>query len=123
MNYDYELFFIENFIIKSKRNRLFYELRNSKKRQNCLGRFCHHAEDLLDMQKICDTQDFEKILGNPECYILAYNSELDKSQCNLKQALKLVLGNGMSAIIIGKNFAIIETEQCYSMPIRYFLKL
>ncbi|MDE6708690.1 MAG: hypothetical protein K2K06_11730 [Oscillospiraceae bacterium] len=120
---NYELFFVKNFIIKSKRDRLLYELQNSKKRQDCLGRFCHHAEDLLDMQKICDTQDFEKILGNPECYIMAYHQELDKLTCNLKQALKLVLSNGMSAIIIGKNFAIVETEQLQGTPDRYFLKL
>ena len=120
---NYELFFVKNFIIKSKQDRLLYELQNSKKRQDCLGRFCHHAEDLLDMQKICDTQDFEKILGNPECYIMAYHQELDKLTCNLKQALKLVLSNGMSAIIIGKNFAIVETEQLQGTPDRYFLKL
>ncbi|MBD5143452.1 MAG: hypothetical protein HDT22_07580 [Ruminococcus sp.] len=120
---NYELFFVKNFIINSKQDRLLYELQNSKKRQDCLGRFCHHAEDLLDMQKICDTQDFEKILGNPECYIMAYHQELDKLTCNLKQALKLVLSNGMSAIIIGKNFAIVETEQLQGTPDRYFLKL
>ncbi|MDE6658429.1 MAG: hypothetical protein K2J88_07605 [Oscillospiraceae bacterium] len=120
---NYELFFIKNFIVKSRQDRLLYELQNSKKRQNCIGRFCHHAEYLLDMHKICDTQDFEKILGNPECYIMAYHQELDKLTCNLKQALKLVLGNGMSAIIIGENFAIVETEQLQGTPDRYFLKL
>ncbi|MDE6776822.1 MAG: hypothetical protein K2J25_02695 [Oscillospiraceae bacterium] len=120
---NYELFFIKNFIIKSRQDRLLYELQNLKKRQDCLGRFCHYAENLLDMQKICHTQDFEKILGNPECYIMAYHQELDKLTCNLKQALKLVLGNGMSAVIIGKNFAIVETEQLQGTPDRYFLKL
>lgn len=120
---NYELYFVENFIVKSRKSRLLYELQNPRKRRNGISRFCHDAENLLDMRKICPIQDFERLLGNPECDIIAYQSELDNLHCNLKQALKLVLGNGMAAVIIGKDFAIVETEQIQGTPVRYFLKL
>lgn len=56
-----------------------------------------------------------------KCYIMAYHEEFDKKTLTIDEALKLVLGNGMPAIVIGDHFAIIETEQCFGTPMRYIL--
>lgn len=120
---NYESYFIKNFIVRSRQERLQYELKSMKKRQYGIGRFCHHAEDWLDMSKICKTEDFTALTENPKCYVIAYQPELDKLQCSLKHALKLVLGNSMAAVIVGDGFAVVETEQMQGIPVRYFLKL
>ncbi|MDE5769540.1 MAG: hypothetical protein K2H82_09165 [Oscillospiraceae bacterium] len=120
---NYESYFIKNFIVRSRQERLQYELQSMKKRQYGIGRFCHYAEDWLDMSKICKTEDFAILKENPECYVIAYQPELDKLQCSLKHALELVLGNGMAAVIVGVGFAVVETEQVQGTPVRYFLKL
>lgn len=41
--------------------------------------------------------------------------------CKLDQALELVLENGMAAIIVSNNTAIVETEQYKGTPLRYIL--
>ena len=53
------------------------------------------------------------------CYIIAYQKELDKKYVSFEDALGLVLGNGMAAIIICNDFAVIETEQYSGTPFRY----
>lgn len=55
------------------------------------------------------------------CYIIAYQKELDKKYVSFEDALGLVLGNGMAAIIICNDFAVIETEQYSGTPFRYIL--
>lgn len=56
-----------------------------------------------------------------KCHIMAYQVALDGKTTTIDEALKLVLGNGMPAIVIGDHFAIIETEQCFGTPMRYIL--
>ena len=55
-------------------------------------------------------------------YIIAYDPRLDRRTCSLNDALKLVLGNGMPAIIICNDLIIVETEQCFGTPTRYILR-
>lgn len=130
MIHEIEKKFIQQFIIKEKRDRLLYEL-SGKKRQHGIGRFCHNAQELLISEKviasgddlspdtIIDTVEKYHVAGN--WYIIAYNQELDKKTFPLQEALKHTLGNGMAAILILDTMAIVETEQCYGMPTRYIL--
>ena len=43
--------FIECFVVKSKQDRLLFEL-GGKKRRDGVRRFCHNAEDILKPEKI-----------------------------------------------------------------------
>ncbi|MDE7365448.1 MAG: hypothetical protein K2N27_11345, partial [Ruminococcus sp.] len=105
---------------------------NGKKRKNGIGRFSHNASDLLKSESIVASgnnlfQDeiiklTEKFNTFGKCYVIAYNEELDKKVLTFREALELVLGNGMPAVIISNKIAVIETEQCYSTPIRYIVK-
>ena len=109
---------------------MLFEL-GGKKRQHGIERFCHNTEDLIDVERIAYSGNnlfpdeilrITKQYKVPElCYIIAYQKELDKKYVLLADALDLVLGNGMAAIIICDDFAIIETEQYASTPFRYIL--
>lgn len=112
--------FVNQFIKKSRRQRLLYEL-SGRSRQNGLGRFCHNAEDMFVTGKIIDNR---KDIGVSElqimlpakykdtkCYIMAYNKSIDRQVCDYDKALELVLGNGMAAIIVFDGFAVVETGQ------------
>lgn len=122
--------FVERFIKKAKQDRLLFEL-SGKKRQNGIGRFCHNTEDIINTERIIYSGNklfINKILKitkqyriTGSCYIIAYNKELDKKRISLVDALNLVLGNGMAALIICDVFVIIETEQCFGTPYRYIL--
>ena len=120
--------FIQKFIVINKRDRLLFEL-NGKKRQAGIGRFCHNADDLLLKEKIIKSgrdlsrdeivKAVEKLNSSKHWHIIAYDPKLDKKSCKLSEALELVLGNGMAAIIVSDNMAIIETEQDFGTPMRY----
>ena len=48
--------FIECFVVKSKQDRLLFEL-GGKKRRDGVGRFCHNAEEILRPEKIMMSGD------------------------------------------------------------------
>ena len=122
--------FVKRFIKKTKQDRLLFEL-SGKKRQHGIERFCHNTEDLIDTERIAYSgnnlflDEILRIIKQytvPEsCYILACQKELDKKHVSFEDALGLVLGNGMAAIIICNDFAVIETEQYSGTPFRYIL--
>ena len=122
--------FVKKFIKKEKQDRLLFEL-SGKKRQHGIERFCHNAEDMIDTERIAysgnnllpdEILKITKQYKVPEsCYIIAYQKELDKKYVSFEDALGLVLGNGMAAIIICNYFAVIETEQYSGTPFRYIL--
>lgn len=122
--------FVKRFIKKTKQDRLLFEL-SGKKRQHGIERFCHNTEDLIDTKRIAYSgnnlflDEILRIIKQykvPEsCYIIACQKELDKKHVSFEDALGLVLGNGMAAIIICNDFAVIETEQYSGTPFRYIL--
>ena len=122
--------FVKRFIKKEKQDRLLFEL-SGKKRQHGIERFCHNAEDMIDTERIVysgnslfpdEILKITKQYKVPEsCYIIAYQKELDKKYVSFEDALSLVLGNGMAAIIICNDLAVIETEQYSGTPFRYIL--
>lgn len=127
----FEQEFVTKCIVKRMQDRLLFEL-GGKKRLNGIDRFSHNTDELLKTENIISksnqlskdeilevSEDFSQ---TKECYIMAHNIDLDKRQCSLSDALELVLGNGMPAVIISDNFAVIETEQCYGAPTRYIVK-
>lgn len=130
MDIDFERKFVENFVKKGKRDRLLFEL-SGKRRINGIGRFCHNAGELLIKEKIIAQGNHlyhdeiikiaEKYGISEKWHIIAYNQNIDRMACKLGEALSLVLGNGMPAVIFSDAMAIVETEQCTGTPIRYIL--
>lgn len=120
-----EVRFLRDFIRKEKRERLQYELWNPEKRRYAMGRFCHNAEGLLDKSRlildgrICDDQILE-LLPSGQCYVMAFCEELEGVYPDGKAAAERVLQNGMAAVMLAGNTAVIETEQGISE--RYVLR-
>ena len=122
--------FVKRFIKKTKQDRLLFEL-SGKKRQHGIERFCHNTEDLIDTERIAYSGNnlfLDEILRiikqykvQESCYIIACQKALTKKDVSFEDALGLVLGNGMAAIIICNDFAVIETEQYSGTPFRYIL--
>ncbi len=52
MNIEIEKRFVKDYIIKSRRDRIYYELSNKKKRKKAIAGFCHNAVDYLEECKI-----------------------------------------------------------------------
>ena len=129
MNKEAEEYFVRNFIVKEKRERLLFEL-SGKKRRDGIGRFCHSAEDLLIADRIgfsgkLPRSEIESLLTRygdiNRCFIISYDKAADGKCCGLEEALDLVLGGGMAAVIISGSAAFIETEQCCGTPERYIV--
>ena len=130
MKYNAEEYFVNNYIIKEKRGRLLFEL-NGKKRRDGIGRFCHGADEILIGKKIILSGKllFDEIKNTLEkydkdafWYIIAYDKNIDRKCVRLDEALDLVLGNGMAAVMLSGNTAFVETEQCEGTPVRYILR-
>lgn len=132
MNGEYENIFIEQFIVKERRERLRFEL-CGKKRRDALSRFCHNSEDLLLMNRVVYSGNdisqkaliklAEENCQSSKCYIMAYNDDIDGIVCKFAEAVGMAVGNGMAAIIISDGFAIVETEQCFGNAKKYVLSL
>ena len=128
----FEQEFVSKCIIKRMQERLLFEL-SGKKRVNGIDRFSHNTDELLKTEKIISKSNqlfkdeilviIEKLSQAKECYIMAHNKDLDRRLCSFSDALELVIGNGMPAVIISDNVAVIETEQCYGAPTRYIVKI
>ena len=124
---------IARFLRKEKRERSLYEI-GGKKRQAGIGRFCHDAASMLEPSVIvaCGRLSEDEIVQTVrQCdefavqhlnwYIMAHAKELDRRICSFRDALSMVLGNGMAAVILSEHTAIVETEQERGTPVRYIL--
>ena len=129
MNKAIEENFVNSYIVKSKRERLLFELQG-KKRRDGIGRFAHGAESLIDDSKIrlkgqYITKDLREIVAAANtgpCYVISWYEELDGKEFNKDDVPDLLFGSGMPSIAVFDNFAIIETEQEQGPAIKYFLQ-
>ena len=110
--------FIRKYIKKQRRDRIYYELTNTKKRKDAIGRFCHNAEDFLDRRKITyqGTDMAEGIelinrFSEKECYTISWDDEIDGGVYPALEAIDKINAVGMASIAIFENFCIVKTEQ------------
>lgn len=121
--------FVETFINKNKKDRLIYELRSNKKRENAIMRFCHNEKSIINENKIVkiskgkvDYSEFVNFFANEKkCYYLSLNY-LDGIYLNIDEAYKLLLEEYLSVIIYISGKAIIKNEVEGSYVNYYFLK-
>ena len=118
---DWEKLFVAQFVRRNRRERLLHELADDRKRRHGIARFCHLADDILDMDKVIYRGDDlnadrigEMLAGYgcaKECWVMAYNEYLDGRTLPWREAWREVNGNGMPAIMVFDGFAVVETEQ------------
>ena len=112
--------FVINCIVKSKRERMLYELFNPKKRLKAIGRFCHRTMEFIEERKVLYSGNriFQDELleliqkkNSDICYIISWDSDIDGEWMEAKDAFEKAIGYGMPSIIIFDDFVVIETEQ------------
>lgn len=132
MDFDYEQFFIQHFIVKNKRERLQLELTNESRRQRAISRFNHGAIKYIDERKIIYSgndiswSDLKKLIDRntdeKRCYIISSDEETDRTMIKTEDLFDCVIGLG-AAIMVFTNIAIIETEQVQGPAMKYVLRL
>ena len=119
MNKQKETYFLQNFIRKSRRERLEYELNTPKKRMEGIERFCHQAPDFLAPEKIRikdsnleNLPAFLKFVREHEesVYLLSPDPLLNEQILTLNEAVDLAAANSDAVIMIGDTFAIVFAE-------------
>ncbi len=119
MNYDAEKHFVQKFIRRSRRERLFFELTTPERRYDGVSRFCHQSKELLDPSKII--MEGDDIDRSPEfvcfmrqhdeiCCVLSPDYSLDERFVPLKEAVSKAIICPDAVLILGSTFAIVFSE-------------
>ncbi len=122
--------FIRNYVIKSKQDRLLYELCNSKLRDKCISRFAN-PEDVVNLDRILISSkdikideielNLRKYMENDKCYNISKN-QLDGVYSTLSDSLRFSMDSYMTSIIIcSDNVVFIKTETEFGSPNKYIL--
>ena len=132
MNKKIEERFIKEYFIKSRRERILYELSNKKKRMDCIWNFSFWVGYLQknkiyykgNKKNVVDIEEWIKGKTSEErCYIISSDEEIDGKILKVDEALQRTIGFGMPSILIFSDIAIIETErEDYGAAIKYLLE-
>ena len=123
--------FVNTYIRRERQERLLFELCSAKKRYRGLDRFCHSAEDLLDMRKVImrgyglsDTAEIKRYADKHtgRCVILSPDPALDKLSGTLKEALSVCALGTDAALIVGEGYAYVFTEAERGGRMQYLLE-
>ncbi len=119
MNYTAEKHFVQKFIIKSRRERLFYELTTPEKRYDGVSRFCHQAKELLAPSLIImegDDMDRSPKFAcfvrqhNEICCVLSPDYSMDGRLMSLEDAVSKAIICPDAVLILGSTFAVVFGE-------------
>lgn len=125
-----ERYFINNFIIKNKQERLIYELSNKKKRQFAISRFSHNAQEYIKSDTILSVGTDIEI----EMILKFFNSEKSLSEgyligtshdgehVELLKGINLCLQEFGASIFITKIYVLLKEETEVGSPNKYLLK-
>jgi hypothetical protein len=127
--------FIKNFVIKDKRDRSSFELKNIKKRAKFTDRLNHKWDTILDMRFVTKipsgVNDYEfikkelKIKDSELCYLISNHGDIDGETEEFSKAFDKVYGRGFGSIVItslGDAFYL-ETELVQGKQNRYIGRL
>ncbi|MBR1891818.1 MAG: hypothetical protein IJ811_04930 [Clostridia bacterium] len=115
---DIEIKFINDYIIKVKRDRLLFELGNEKRREKAIMRFSHDAEQFINPKKIVycgetlterEANDFFKKNKNKSFYVVSTDKK-DESVLPTETALTYSFSEYMPVILIGETCSFIKCE-------------
>jgi rRNA-processing protein FCF1 len=132
MDINLEEKFVQTFCEKRIRDRIIYELKNAKKRKDCIGRFCHNTDTLIKQSYILQTSNkwtiddlisiIEKISKSNKCYIIAFDDDIDGKVMSLIDGIQECFYRGMATIIIiDEKTSIIKAEQSFGASQKYIL--
>lgn len=132
MDCEIEKEIVNAFFEKRCRDRILFELKFEKKRQNFFDKIAHNCERYINCnlikqksQKPIDIEVIELTLcnKNSNCYVIAYKSDLDGVSTDFKTAMKELWANGSPYLIysVDCNSLYLETEYDFSIHTSYIL--
>lgn len=119
-----ERYFVDEYIVSNRKERIAWELNHDRKRADCIWRFAHGARDFLKHSLthpvliqngtlVLAGKNFRREIGNPQVYIMHPSVGWDRVITDFQRALDDYLGSGPYIIIdLAHTFAFIETESC-----------
>lgn len=117
-----ETYFLEEYVVPNRRERLCWELERERRLADGLWRFAHGAREMLKPTRIhsvrvqggqfvLDRRDFLREVGNPQVRVLHPSKEWDRARMSFRGAIDRSLGSGpYIAVDSRRTFAFIETE-------------
>ena len=131
MNHSMEEHFVQAYIKKNRRERLLYELTNSRKRYDGLSRFYHQARELLNpalirmegsgLEQSPAFQEFVR-QHNELCCLLSPDAALNERYALLSEGVELACACFDAVIIIGSSFSVVFGESMKGGREKYLLK-
>ena len=115
--------FVDNFVLKDKRERCYAELTNPKKRNKFTDRLNHKWDTILNMKYLVqidktkdNTLDIQKLLNfkdNDICYAISNYGDYDGKLLPFKEVFNEVYSRGFGTILINKtaDTLFLDTEQ------------
>lgn len=117
-----EVYFVNEYIVANRKERILWELGLPRKRSDCIWRFAHRARDFLKSTLIypvyikngefyLETKEFFQEIGNPKVFIIHPSEGWDRVRESFQEAIREYLGSGPYIMIdCNLTFAFIETE-------------
>lgn len=130
MDNNIESSFINDYIVKERRERLLFELGSVKKRETAIMRFSHNAEGLINLKKIiyCNEAltekqaiDFFKTKRINKFYIVSLGRN-DKCVLSFEDALAYCFSEYMPVILIGEGYSFLKCESEYGTSKKIILQ-
>ena len=113
MNNTIESNFINDYIVKEKKERLLHEFSNQKKRENALLRFSHNIESIVNNKFIqckCNIDNWHQFINlTGNVYVISM-LKIDGEYCSIKDAIDILNEQYMPVIVISDNYVIIKSE-------------
>ena len=97
---------IENFIIKSKRERYLNFIKKSKTRKKFTDELAHFSNQLELFEEIKNNErsvidaQLKRLGLKGECYVISENNELEGKRMAIDKALSEAIGMGMGTLIV-----------------------
>ena len=123
--------FINNFIQKNKRERVYFEMTNSKRRKLFVNRLNHSWDNIFEMKhlkqvdKENDSPEYVKkllnIKGNDLCYVISNNIEYDDKFFAFDEIFIDIYWEGWASVIINiaADIVFLKTEQESGSPAKF----
>ena len=107
---------IENYIVKSKRERYLNFIKKPKTRKKLTDELAHFSSQLDNFEEI-KTNEWEvineklkRIKSTQDCYVISENSEIDGKRMKINNALTETIGMGMGTLIVFGNADLVFYE-------------
>ncbi len=119
MNTKIEEAFVNSYITANKRERLLFELKG-KRRTEGIGRFCHHADELIIKSAIKKSgqyilEDLRKMVNSAKdekCYVISFYEDIDAVQIDKREVLDIIIGRGMPSIAVFDQLRSSKPSRC-----------